>query len=208
VIRITSSERVLFVGATGSGKTVLAKWLLASLRRVLVIDPKHTFSLDGFLYADRLPFWLPWQRQEFQIITRPSRGDDEKLRNLVESVYFLGNATIFVDELASLADRFPLTLETLEDIARTGREKRVSLWNAVQRPRWTPKIFMTETESFFVFGLRAEEDRQYLAGFVGKEVTEIKLAKHEFLYCRSDANTAPERLRLNLDSDIIVKSER
>jgi hypothetical protein len=201
---ISTSERVLFVGATGSGKTELAKRLLKDVQRVLVIDPKHTFTLDNFKLRKSLKIYF-WERKEFRFIVRPQRGDDNKLRDLLEGVFAQGDLTIYVDELASLADRFPLTLETLEDIARTGRERRVSLWNAVQRPRGTPKIFMTETETFFIYNLRAEADRQHMAGFVGEKVAEARLPEHEFLYCRADANSIPLRMKLNIRTGDIIR---
>lgn len=203
-MKISTRERVLFVGATGSGKTELAKRLLRDIKRVLVIDPKHTFILDPFKVRRSLNVYF-WERKEFQLIARPVRGEDIKLRDMVEGAYAQGDFTIYVDELASLADRFPATLETLEDIARTGRERGVSLWNAVQRPRWTPKIFMTETETFFVYNLRAEEDRQYMAGFVGSFVAETRLPQHEFFYCRADANTDPLKMRLNIRTGEIYR---
>lgn len=191
----------MFVGATGSGKTLLAKKLIAPLKRILVIDPKHTFSMDGFKTRSRLHWWQ--YRKNFRVITRPNRGQDKELRDMVELIYNDGNATIYVDEISSLADRFPKTLETLEDIARTGREKLVSLWTAVQRPAWIPRIFMTETESFFVFNLRAEEDRDRMAGFVGDTIFQTPLNKFEFFYCRADANTPAERMKLDKKTDVI-----
>lgn len=191
----------MFLGATGSGKTVLAKKLLSGLNRVIVIDPKHTFSLDNFsvLRHYKMPFFI----SKFQYIIRPIRGDDLKLRNLIEKVIRDGSITIYVDELASLVDRFPLTTETLEDIARTGRESYISLWSASQRPRWIPKPFLTETESIFQFGLRAFEDRQYLSGFTGSDPNKI-LGPYEFIYSRADANTPPEKMILNLQTGKII----
>ena len=55
MIRILASDRVAFIGASGTGKTELAKFFLSRLNRVVVIDPKHTFRLEGFKRTWRLP---------------------------------------------------------------------------------------------------------------------------------------------------------
>ena len=203
-IKILPSERVLFVGATGSGKTALAKRLLRDLDRVIIIDPKHTFQMDGFRYGNKLHFW---EKKKYKLIVRPDRNSDETVRNLIDYVYSMGSVTIYVDELASLQDILPLTLAALENIARTGREKNVSLWTASQRPRWTPKIFFSETESFFIFGLRAREDREYIAGFAGNE-TLLPLEKYEFYYSRSDANNPVEIMTMDIQTGIIKRTSK
>lgn len=192
-IKILSSDRVAFIGATGSGKTELAKFFLLTQNRVVVIDPKHTFRLEGF----RKTWSLPMLASSFRIIVRPRLADDLKLRDLLHRIWRMGNVTIYCDEIASLADSFKRSTRKLEDIARTGREKHVSLWCAMQRPRGTPRIFLTETEVFFVFSLRSGEDRDYIRDYVGPEV-DRQVPKFSFWYIRPE-ETTPSLLTLDLD---------
>lgn len=191
-IRIKNDERVMFIGKTGYGKTVLAKHFLAKMNRVLVIDPKHTFKLEGFRRGKGLPAF----GKDFHIIYRPRIGDDEHLADLVYRLNKMRDVTIYCDELSSTADMFPATTAMLADVARTGRERRVALWNAVQRPRWTPRVFFTEAEVYFLFNLRSGEDRAYMSQFVGPEAID-QIDKFNFWYERPEMR-APALLRLDL----------
>lgn len=196
-IQILNSERVIFVGTTGSGKTVLAKHFLAQMNRVLVIDPKHTFKLDGYKRAKQLP---PFSR-DFKIIYRPKWEDDFHLSRLVAKLNKMKDVTIYVDELATLSEQFPETTAMLADVARTGRERKVALWNAVQRPRWTPRIFFTESEVFFLFSLRSGEDRKYISEFIGPQALD-PIKQFTFWYSRLD-EIKPYLLHLDLSRGII-----
>jgi len=198
-IKISTSERVLITGATGSGKTVLAKKFLAPMDRVMVIDPKHTFSLPEY----KPGFSLPRFGHSFRVVVRPSRKDDSKMVDLLEKAYRQGNVTIYVDEMTTVSESFKETTDFLAEIARTGRERKIALWSAMQRPRWSPKIFITESEVFFVFSLRAEEDRKYIAGFAGSQI-ETRIPKYQFWYQRTDADSDPALLTLDLEKNKIL----
>ncbi len=202
-IKILNSDRVAFLGSTGSGKTQLAKFFLEKLNRVVVIDPKHTFKLDGFKKG-----WTPPSfKNDFKLIVRPKRSEDERLDELFLKLFKMGNVTIYCDEMATLSDFFPESTRTLEDIARTGREKRVALWSAMQRPRGCPKVFLTESEVFFCFNLRAEEDRKYVQTFAGDEATHSKVKKFSFWYIRTDEES-PGLFTLNLNKNTVERSQQ
>lgn len=180
-IKINNDERVIFLGTTGSGKTVLAKHFLEQMNRVLVIDPKHTFQLDGYTRAKKLPMF----GKDFHIIYRPKLEDDDDLAELVYKLNKARNVTIYCDELSTVSEMFSNTTRMLADVARTGRERHVALWNSVQRPRWTPRIFFTEAEVIFQFNLRSAEDRAYISGFTSPDVLD-PLDKFNFWYSRAD----------------------
>ncbi len=198
-IKIRNDERLVFVGATGSGKTVLAKHFLKRLNRILVIDPKHTFRLDGFKVRRSLPVF----GSEFRIIYRPRLEDDEELAGLLMSIMRGKNATVYCDELATLAEMYPNTTLILADMARTGRERHVSVWTALQRPRWVPRVFFTEAEIVIMFNLRSAEDRDYMAQFVGPEASD-PIEKYTFWYSHADEEI-PALMRLDMDKNYIEK---
>jgi DNA helicase HerA-like ATPase len=192
-IQIKNSERVAFIGATGTGKTVLEKYFLAGLNRVVVIDPKHTFKLAGFREGWKLPYF----KSDFKIVVRPLGAEDYRLAGLLGELWGMGHVTIACDETATLAEGFPESVAVLGEIARTGRERRVALWSVMQRPRKIPLVFLTETETFFIFSLRSRDDREAVRGYVGDEVL-TRLPKYYFWYYRTDEEF-PRLLTYNLD---------
>lgn len=192
-VQIKVSERASFVGTTGSGKTVLARhFLMRGGDRVLAIDPKHTLVIPEFKQGRKLPLLS----KSFRIIYRPRVDEDKKLAELIAESFKRGNIRIYVDELATMAKFFPRSTDLLEDVARTGRERNMSLWCATQRPRWVPLSFFTESEVWFVFLLRDPRDRAQVAGVVGEEVRD-KIPLYTFHYLRPGMD-APVHMTLNL----------
>jgi len=200
MVKIKLDERAAFLGATGSGKTELAMHLLGYAGdRVLVIDPKKTFNMEGFKKGKRLPLLS----SSFRMIYRPDKDDDDKMSKLAREIFGRGNARVYVDELGTLAKFFPHTTEVLEDIARTGRERNISLWHATQRPRWVPLSFFSESEVWFVFLLRDPRDRSHVRDIVGPQVAE-KLPLYQFWYSRPGMEDAL-LLKLNLETKRIME---
>lgn len=197
-IQILDNERVLFVGKTGSGKTVLAKHFLQQINRVMVVDPKHTFRLDGFHRTRRLPFIS----RDFKIIYRPRWEDDFALADLIYHMNKMRDCTIYIDELATLREQFPASTQMLADVVRTGRERHVAVWSALQRPRWVPLVFLTEAEVMFQFNLRSGEDRRYMVTFMGPMVWD-PIQPFEFWYARAE-DDEPFLLRLDLAKGGII----
>lgn len=200
MIRILASDRVAFIGASGTGKTELAKFFLLRLNRIVVIDPKHTFRLEGFKRTWRLP-WA--KNSDFRLIVRPKMDQDAELYELIARLYKMGHVTIYVDEMATLSEMFPHSTALLKNVARTGREKRVALWSAVQRPRGVPLVFFTECETFFVFNLRSMDDRQHIRGYIGDEVLN-RIPKYKFWHCSTDSDDL-SLLSLDLNNQSIKK---
>ena len=166
------------------------------MKRVLVIDPKHTFSHPRFKYSNKMPL-----DRDFWVIYRPQPDKETELIALFREAFKRGNVTIYIDELMTLNDAFPQATEILADIVRTGREKGVGVWVAIQRPMWIPKEFLTETEIFMIFTLRLGDDRVYMSKFIGDQAL-LKLPAYAFLFDRADEGK-PVALHLNIRKDQI-----
>ncbi len=184
MIVIRDDERVAVTGATGSGKTFLVMRLLRDAPRVVVIDPTGTFDLSGYRRGE-----LPVFARRFHIIITPGQDDDDRLADLIIEARLRRNVIIYVDEMTTVATLYPEATRQLEDIARTGREDKVNLWTAFQRPRWVPRSILTETEVFCCFTLRDADDRRTMAGYMGSEVLR-PAPRYAFWYIRPGMDKA------------------
>lgn len=200
-INIKQGEHVAIVGTTGSGKTVIARHLLHGMRRVIVLDPKHEFMSPGF----KLGRALPIIRREFRTVHRPMRGlgGDIIMRDLVGDALKAKNVIIYVDELATVSDYFPLTRDMLQEVARVGRSRNVSIWTATQRPRWVPKTFFTESRVMLMFSLMSKDDRDHMAGFLTEDARQ-QINLHNFWYHRAGM-LQPALLKLDLHKRRILE---
>lgn len=191
-IRIKPGEHVAILGMTGGGKTVLADYLLTGLDRGIVVDPKNEFRKEGWLRS----FTLDPYYKTFRLVWVPRRSDDRKLAGLLRRAWKRRNLTVYVDELQSLTDFFPASTETLSDVIRTGRSRKVSVWIATQRPAWVPRWFLSESRHKFVFTLLDKADRRRAAEVVGDAAME-PVPIHTFLYHRPGL-TEPMTLTYNI----------
>ncbi len=144
LLRLPSPDvvHVLIAGTTGSGKTALARTLLASLAyfhspdavRLLLIDPKGR----GFGPLARLPHVLG------DVVSSPA-GAVERLRWVVQEMERRDRAgvsrpllVVAVDELADLLQTGGRTLEAMiTRLAQRGREAGVHLVACTQKPTAT-----------------------------------------------------------------------
>lgn len=198
-IHIKNDEHNVFVGGTGSGKTLLAEHFLRRLNRVFVIDPKHEYKSDGYKVRRNLPAF----GSNFRVIFRPKTDDDDLMDDLLKQLFKIKNVTIYCDELSTLADYFPRSTKRLTDIIRTGRSKHVSVWTAIQRPRFIPRVFLTETKGMFIFNLRGEDDRNYMSRFT-RDIVSDPIEEFSFWYSHVRMPDI-SLLRYNLSKNFIEK---
>lgn len=198
------TDRALFVGMTGSGKTTLARRLLAPWQYVVAIDGKSTLH------------WPGWSRQTSieravklnpatnpRIIVAPSHAelqDGPSLSLLFTWLYERRNTLVYIDEIYSIAsgssaDSIP---DSLLAILTRGRERRTPLWGATQRPMFIPTVFLSEAEHAYLFRLQAPQDRKKVGDFYGIEPELLNgLAKRRFYY-KSEKEYAVGPLELKL----------
>lgn len=159
-------KRTVIVGSTGSGKTFVACWLLASrdwhLRPWFVIDFKGD-SLIGDIGM-----------QEISVLDRPPRKPglyrvpvipnvtDEALTQFFWRVWENENAGVYVDEGFMIPRRDP----GFSALLTQGRSKRIEMITLVQRPVWCDRFIFSEANHYYIMKLQLLDDRKYVSGYL------------------------------------------
>ena len=192
-LNVRRNDRALFVGATGSGKTTLAKSLLWGQRHVAVLDPKRTFDMPpeaGATITEDPDVVTNWEGPEM-IIFRP--GLD--VLNNPESVDWFfwwaferGNTLVYIDESAMVTNGATLPRGYAACI-QLGRERGVGTWHATQRPARVPIVLLSESEHIFAFRLRHDDDAERVARYSDPRTLERRPVKNQFWYWNDSTQT-------------------
>lgn len=193
------TDRALFVGMTGSGKTTLAQRLLDHRKHVVCYDGKGTLNWPGYKLVTDLS--RLYREKSPRMVYRPSVAamqDEDAKEEFFAWLYARGNTTLYVDEAYTLGagDDMPFSLRA---ILTRGREHGLESWTATQRPMRIPQEMISEAEHVYCFKLRMEQDRKKLAQVAGVDPDTIRVdVKRDFLYFREDsaAPFGPFRLAL------------
>lgn len=178
----------MILGATGSGKTEFAIYLLGFLVGRTQIDILDTKIEPAF---ERLPgcevvesFSLLDKCTAPVRIYRPVAGeqlDYELLDAYCQWRYENAPNLTYIDELNSLgATTKPRP--GLLNLQTRGRSRQASLWMSSQRPAWVTRFSFSETQRFFVFYLNDEDDRARVVKFTRKELIEPPREEFGFWY--------------------------
>lgn len=190
-------ERVLFLGANGSGKTVLESRMLARYPRVVILDVKGDFPIPA-----------SWDREDYALLTRPPRPtrllgffdgwNRDRIVYRPSPPYDSGPAiTAFLDWAFHRGRRegkkrpFILALDeggwvaysgakmAMSRLAIAGRSLGIGLWIAAQRPRGIPVEVRSEAWRIYVFFLRKEADRKELRDTLDDQADSIDFGESE-----------------------------
>jgi hypothetical protein len=106
---------------------------------------------------------------------------------------------LYVDEQADFFEVMRLG-GIFQQTARSGRERNITYVAATQRPRFIPKVLLTEVSRIYLFELEYSKDRDHMAEVgIPKELA-IKPEEHSFLYWdKALKQKAPSGLIYQLD---------
>jgi hypothetical protein len=186
------SDRVFLAGQTGSGKTTLARVLLKERLHVAVLDVKGRMRWPGYVIVTDLATLSKIDPKKVQkIIYKPTYDDlqnEEKINQFFRWVYDRNNTTLYVDELAGIANgnNYPYYYGAC---LMRGREKGIEVFSGTQRPIDIPQVAISESEHVYCFRLRLPQDRQKIANTAGIPIEMIAgLSKRQFLYAPQDGD--------------------
>lgn len=158
--------RTIVIGATGTGKTTFAAWLLSharfDVRPWVVIDYKgeELFDEIGMPPIQRLRLGqIPKRKGLFIVSPRP--GEEDDVEAWLWRIWEKGNIGIFVDEATLLPSQ-----NAVKAILRQGRSKRIPLIACTQRPVDIEREFFTEANFVSLFRVQDERDYKTIRGFI------------------------------------------
>jgi hypothetical protein len=186
---IYPSQRLLFAGKTGSGKSWLAERLTNSLTRLIVLDGKGTLGHWNL----KIPNAIDWinfielgKPGRFRILPPITEHLDDWYDDFFERLYDAGNLTLYIDEAYALSMNGAHFSKWLNALYTRGRERSIGVWAATQRPAWIPLFMISEADWLFIFRLNLEEDRKRLAAVAGEQVRRRIRDQHGFWLVKAE----------------------
>lgn len=164
----TAADRTAVLGHTGSGKSVMAAWLLSwadfDKRPWVVIDykgediyrdPRIRHHIREIKLANR-------PRRPGLYIVRPLPDERDEVEDFLWGIWRRGKTGLLVDEGYMLP--MPSRGGAVDALLTQGRSKRVPMIVCSQRPRkMNPNVFL-QANYFFVYDLIGDDDRDTLKG--------------------------------------------
>lgn len=197
-------DRATLIGATGTGKTTLARFLIEDKykRNSVVYDnkPSDTVALwadTQIVYRD---FGLLQEAEEERIIYTPPVTEtlDASLQDrFFEWIYTRRYTRLYIDEASALRGGTNPSYHLQACLCR-GRERGIGVITGTQRPSRVPVILMSEAEHFYIFRLNMLTDRQRVYEMTGISVNEqTDLMQHEFFYYNAILGHRSNKLKIN-----------
>lgn len=198
ILRPRRTDRATLTGQTGTGKTTLARYLLAAREYKVIADYKGRIDWPEYKLCRTLKQLV--SAKEKSLLYKPNYResiDEESQSSFWEFIFKRGGTTAYIDELAAIANRNTYPYYYGACLMR-GRELGIEVWSATQRPTDIPQIALSEAEHFYVFYQSLPQDREKVEAITGIQRSLIAtLSKREFLYRRQgDAPIGPCTLQL------------
>lgn len=175
---------ILIFGKRGSGKSYLAIKEIENELRLVVFDTMSEYK-NGVVfgtenYDELLKFWRTVYHQNFRIIYRPIKPNEE-IEQIGELVYALGNCCFLIEEIDCYCSPYQIS-DNFAAIIQRGRHKNITLIGISQRPYGIHRLLTSQAKEIYVFNTNEPRDREYLRTLLGQEI-EAKLdALKQFEY--------------------------
>lgn len=215
-------EHVLVSGATGSGKTILARQVYnARIQRGGFVVVMVCKLREDRTITDEYKGWTRWEEwkknpspHENKVLLWPKTDKLKTMRDMrnkqrevfghaFDSLAKTGKWTLGVDEgLYTCSPQFLNLSEELAMLHALGRSSKLTVVTLMQRPANVPLIVYGSASHAFVGRTREAADLKRLAELNGRETSRAlsgrlaELGRHDFLWVPVATDGEPEKLNL------------
>ncbi|HET8676043.1 MAG TPA: type IV secretory system conjugative DNA transfer family protein [Blastocatellia bacterium] len=202
-LKVGPDDRAILIGATGTGKTWLAKALMEDRAKPfqVVYDTKGLISSPGLQKPEDR--WIGYKvYTNFDVLIEEQKRHVEKFPRVIYRppieeerdavaqdiffnwIYDRWKTRLYVDEAYSILGGTNPS-QFLQACLSRGRERKISTLISTQRPARIPVITMSESEHIFVFRLNAKRDRETAGELIDVDPRAFhpsELKDHQFYY--------------------------
>lgn len=171
-----NDDRLLVVGATGTGKTVGGLYFLSQAnfqdQPWLVIDTKRDENLNEINYTGFVssPDQLPDEPGLY--IYHGDVDNMAEIEAMLRACFNRENIGVYIDEGNAVHMGKPYS-PALRLIMTQGRSKKIPVIINCQRPVWFDKFAISEAGFYQIFRLNSEDDKKSVANFIPPEIVDV-----------------------------------
>lgn len=203
-------NRVFLSGMTGSGKSVLAHYLLDARPSdfALIFDAKDEIKWRGYQRFTKLEKLIAANPRRAIYAPNIFELDDKEHWNWFFKFGFVrqvknkkkglsANTIIYVDEAYAVTDGEELPFYYKAALTR-GRSIGLEVWSATQRPKNIPQFLMSEAQNSYLFFHQMPQDKEKLRKTytVSEDLLEsLSMDNHEFVYANLNRITGKLKLK-------------
>jgi len=170
---IAYDEKIVIVGASGSGKTYLANEIMKGLNgiSVWVFDPNYQFhSSRAMVFHDLSEMLKVYDSaKKGHYILQPHDSSEHTFRRFNAEAFKRGNLVLIEDEIHNWLSKQKV-LKEFNQVILSGRPRGISVISISSRPASCPNHILSNVKHVFAFKLNLESDVKFLEGYLGNDV--------------------------------------
>jgi hypothetical protein len=178
----TDTQRLVIVGATGSGKTQAALWHLSranfDTKPWIIYDFKHDELIGQIEGVQTLTLDAEIPEQPGLYVVHPRPDQTMEVEAQMWKIWTHENVGVYVDEGSLLGKANP----AFRSILTQGRSKHIPVIVLVQRPVFVDQFIFSEASFFQIFRLNRDKDLETVNGFIPFKLKERLPDYHSYYY--------------------------